>query len=86
MKKIFFILTLSFFVILSINLIWAGLNLYHMIKDGIQSLLQGRNLLESIYYSVYLRWILLIDGMWIVLAFVFMLRSKHYKTDSMLNV
>jgi len=85
MRKVFFILALSFFVLLLVNLIWVGLNLYLMIKDGIQSLLQGRNLLESIYYSVYLRWILLADGMWVVSALAFILRRKHYKTNSSLH-
>ena len=85
MRKIFFILALSSFVLLLVNLIWVGANLYLMVKDGIQSLLQGRNLLESIYYSVYLRWILLADGMWIAFAFAFMLRRKYYKTDSVLH-
>jgi len=85
MKKIFFVLTVSFFLILIINLAWIGLNLYLITKDGIQSLLQGRNLLESIYYSVYLRWILLTDVLWMGLAFTFVLRNKHYKTDSLLH-
>lgn len=85
MRKIFFILAVSFFVLFLINLIWVGLNLYLMIKDGIQSLLQGRNLFESIYYSVYLRWILLADSIWVSSAFGFIFRRKHYKTNTLLH-
>ena len=85
MRKIFFILGISLAILILINLTWIGVNFYFMGKDGLQSLLQGRNLIESIYYSIYLRWILLADAIWLLFAVVFMLRRKTYKTDSSLH-
>ena len=85
MRKIFFILGLSLAILILVNLTWIGVNFYFMGKDGLQSLLQGRNLIESIYYSIYLRWILLTDAMWLLFAISFMLRRKTYKTDSSLH-
>jgi len=43
------------------------------------------NFIERIYYSTYLKWIFLIDGLWLLNAFVFMLKRKQYKTDSTLH-
>ena len=85
MHKIFFILGISFVFIISVNLVWIGVNIFSMAKDGLQSLLDGKNLIESIYYSVFLRWILLADFIWIISAFVFMFRRKTFKTDSSLH-
>lgn len=85
MRKLFFILGISLGILIIINLIWIGMNLFFMAKDGLQSLLQDRNLIESIYYSIYLRWILLIDIIWISIALAFMFRRKTYKTDSKLH-
>ena len=67
------------------NDIWIGMNVYLMIQDGLQSVLQGRNLIESIYYSVYFRWILLADAGWIIFTVGFMFRRKTFKTDLSLH-
>jgi len=85
MKKIFFILAVSFAVLILINIVWIGYNVALWAKDGIQSLLLGRNLFESISDSVYMKWIFLADAIWIVFALIFMLQRKHYKTDPRLH-
>jgi len=85
MRKIFFLLTTSFGILVIINLVWIGFTLYFMASDGIQSLLQGRNLIESINYSIYLRWILLVDVLWFVFMLFFIFRRKSYKTNILLH-
>jgi len=85
MRKIFFILGISLFALIIVNLLWIGMNVYLMIQDGLQSVLQGRNLIESIYYSVYFRWILLADAGWIIFTVGFMFRRKTFKTDLSLH-
>jgi glycosyltransferase involved in cell wall biosynthesis len=67
------------------NIAWIAINLYNWAKDGIESIVQGQNLLENIYLSRYIKWILWTDGLWIIFALIFMLRRKHYKTDSLLH-
>lgn len=85
MRKIFFLLVISFGILIIINIVWIGFNLYFMAIDGIQSLLQGRNLIESINYSIYLRWILLTDVLWFVFLLFFIFRRKGYKTNISLH-
>jgi len=50
--------------------------------EGIQSLLQGKNVLESIYQSIFLKWILIADGIWLFWFLIYFLKHQHYKTDS----
>ena len=85
MKKFFFILALTFFILFMVNIAWIVANLYSWAKDGIESIVQGQNLLENIYLSKYIKWILWADGLWIIFALIFMLRRKHYKTNSLLH-
>jgi len=85
MKKFFFIMVITFAILFLINLAWAVVNIYNWIIGGIQSLLQGRNLIESIQYSIYLKWILLVDSIWIISAIVYVLQRKDYKTDPQLH-
>jgi len=85
MKKLFFLLTILFFILLIINIIWFISNLITMSLNGIQSLLQGRNLLESISFSVYLKWILMGDAIWIIFALGYMYTRKHFKTNPTLH-
>lgn len=85
MNKFFFILFITFGILLITNISWAIVNIYMWISHGVQSILEGKNLLENIYYSTYIRWIIWADGLWILSALIFMLQRKQYKTDSALH-
>lgn len=85
MNKFFFILVISFLILFVVNISWIIVNIYMWVFHGIQSIIQGENLLENIYLSKYIRWILWVDGIWIFFAVVFMLKRKHYKTDAKLH-
>ena len=85
MNKIFFALAISFLILFIVNLSWIGVNLYSWLKDGVDSIIQGTNLLENIYFSKYIRWILLSDFLWILFALGYMFGRKKYKTDSSLH-
>jgi len=55
------------------------------VVHGIESIISGQTLIENIYYSIYLRWILLADLIWLISWFVFILQRKSYKTNSDLH-
>lgn len=77
-----YILAAVFFTILiSINLIWVITNLYFFMIAGTESILQGNTFVENIYYSIYLKWILLLDILWIIGSLIFMLQRKDFKTN-----
>jgi len=76
---------ISFIVLFCINIAWLSINLYSTIIGEIESLVQGTNPIENIYYSLYLKWILLIDGLWLSFAFIFMVARKNFKTDAKLH-
>lgn len=75
------IFTLLFFI----NLIWFITNFYFFIVNGAGSILQGKNFIEDIYYSTYIKWILLSDFLWIFSTLIFMLRRKDFKTNLKLH-
>ena len=85
MKKLFFLLGIAFFVLLIINIIWFISSLTTITLNGVQSLLQGRNLLESISFSIYLKWILMGDGIWVIFALIYMYTRKQFKTNPSLH-
>lgn len=68
-----------------VNLVWLGINVSIWAQHGIQYLLQGLNFVESIQYSIFLKWILLADGTWIIGVIIFAFSRKHYKTDVSLH-
>ena len=75
------LLVLSFIAIIFLNLGWAITNLYFFIVEGVQTLLVGSTFVENIYFSTYLKWILLIDAVWIISALVFASTRSSYMTD-----
>ena len=85
MGKIFAILVLSFFAIFLINLIWVLTNLYYFAIDGFQNLFVATTFVENVYFSIYLKWILLLDFSYLISVLIFMLTRKNYKTDSELH-
>ena len=74
-------LVFSFVLLLLANITWGAVNLYLFGVIGIQNLLKGTTFVENVYLSTYLKWILLADLIWIIIALIFVLRRKHYKTD-----
>ena len=74
MKKFFFSLSISFLILVIINISWVIVNIYMFVIHGIESVVTGETLIENIYYSVYLRWILLADFIWISAWFGYILQ------------
>ena len=85
MGKIFATLVLSFFTIFLINLVWVLTNLYYFAVDGFQTLFVATTFIENVYFSIYLKWILLLDFSYLISVLIFMLTRKNYKTDSELH-
>ena len=63
------------------NVAWITLNLGYWATSGLQEWLGGFNLVESVYYSMYLRWILLMDVIWACVAVAFVFTRRNYKTN-----
>ena len=82
MKKFFFLLALSFIILVLVNLGWIVVNGYMWITYGFESIIKGENLIEDIYYSDYIKWILLSDVIWIFFALGFVYMRKQFKTDA----
>lgn len=78
-------LVISFVILLVTNIVWASLNLYFFGVIGIQNLLKGTTFVENVYFSTYLKWIILFDVIWISGALIFLLKRREYKTDTELH-
>jgi len=64
---IFYIgVAISFIILVIVNLAW---------------IIAGQNFFESLYYSIYLRWIILADIIWISSVILFAIKRKNYRTD-----
>ena len=85
MKVLYFILSISFGILFLANFIWTIFNLYMFLVVGIDSVLTGKTLIENIYYSEFLRWIILADIVWLIILLGYVLKRKSYKTDSNLH-
>ena len=85
MKVLYFILAISFGVLLLANFVWIIFNIYMFLVSGIESIITGQTLIENIYYSVFLRWLILADIVWLIIGLGYVLKRKSYKTDSNLH-
>ena len=85
MKVLYFILVISFGVLLLANFVWVIFNIYMFLVSGIESIITGQTLIENIYYSVFLRWLILADIVWLIIGLGYVLKQKSYKTDSNLH-
>jgi len=85
MGLLLIIFAFSFIILFLVNITWLGLNLYLWAVHGIQFLLQGMNFTENVYASTFLKWILLVDSLWLLMLIGFLLKRKHYKTDPKLH-
>ena len=71
----------SFMILFLINIAWVTSNLYYSTIDGFTSILRGEGSVENIYNSLYLKWILLADTVWLVIAMLFMVKRRNYKNE-----
>ena len=85
MGILYILAAISFVVLFFINIGWLTSNLYLTIIGEIESFFKGTNPIENVYYSLYLKWILLIDGLWLLIALFFMIQRKNFKTDAELH-
>ena len=85
MKKFLFSLSISFVILLITNISWIAVNVYMFIVHGIESIVSGETLIENIYYSMYVKWILFADLIWIIAGCAYILQRKSYKTSSDLH-
>ncbi len=85
MKLFYFALCISFVILLVTNLAWIISNIYMFIVSGIESIITGQTLIENIYYSKFLRWLILLDVLWLIIGLGYGLKRKSYKTDSKLH-
>ena len=82
MGILYILAAITFIILFFINVGWLTSNLYLTIIGEIESFVKGTNPIENIYYSSYLKWILLIDVLWLLTALFFMIQRKNYKTDA----
>jgi len=76
-------ISVSFFILLIINLLWFGINVYFWSLNGLQSILQGYNFVEGIFASTYLKWIIIADLIWLLIILGWSLKRKHFQTQSL---
>ena len=72
---------ISFIILVIVNLAWIIVNLVFWASNGLQALLADQDFFESLYYSIYLRWIILADIIWISSVILFAIKRKNYRTD-----
>lgn len=82
MSKYFSGLVISFFAIFITNIIWAVMIILILSTRGIYYLLQNKGIIESVAISPYLRWILLIDVIWIISFIVYLYSRKKYRVET----
>ncbi len=85
MGILYILAAITFIILFFINVGWLTSNLYLTIIGEIESFVKGTNPIENIYYSSYLKWILLIDVLWLLTALFFMIQRKNYKTNAKLH-
>jgi len=81
MGKLFVFSAIVFSTLFILNLIWGIAIIISIFFGGIQSILYHENLIETIILSVYTKWILLSDLIWVCFFTIFVLSRKQYKTD-----
>ncbi|MDE1725703.1 MAG: glycosyltransferase family 2 protein [Thaumarchaeota archaeon] len=82
MAKLFKVLVISFFPIFIVNLYSVFSIFILLITNGIQFFLQGKGLIITLVSTQYLKWILLIDFIWIILFLIYLFSRMKYRTES----
>tara|TARA_B100000745_G_scaffold230573_1_gene154772 strand:+ start:1635 stop:2696 length:1062 start_codon:yes stop_codon:yes gene_type:complete len=78
---LYIVLAITFVILLAINITWIVTNIVFWAFNGLQALLVDPSVIESIYLSTFLKWILLGDIIWIASALTFAFMRKDYRTD-----
>jgi len=85
MGKLYLTLAVTFALLVLVHVIFFVVNFYFWITGGLESIIHGTTFVETIYYSTYLKWMLLADGLWFLSLSIFLLKRKYYKTDPRLH-
>lgn len=75
----------TFLVLFIADAVLLIVNIYLWATNGLQFVLHGMNFIERIYYSTYLKWLIVVDAIWLAIALIIVLKRKHYKTDPELH-
>ena len=81
MGAVYASIMLSLAVLLVVNAAFAAVTLSYWAQTGLQNLLEGKNLVERIWFSEYFRHILLADGAWLAAMLAFALRRRRFRTS-----
>ena len=81
MGILYIIAVFSFAILFLINIVWVASNLYYSTVNGFDSILRWQDTVENIYYSLYLKWILIADIIWVSIAVIFMVKRRNYKNE-----
>jgi glycosyltransferase involved in cell wall biosynthesis len=85
MGKFFSVLALSFIVLFFTNVTFLIINIFFWATNGLQTLLFGKNFIEILSVSIYLKWILLADSLWIIAFTIFLFKRRRYKVNPVLH-
>ena len=81
MGILYIVIAILFLILFIVNFTWIVVNVVSWTTTGFEALLKAGNFIDKIYYSKYLKWILLFDGLWLTVMLAWVLKRKHYKTD-----
>jgi glycosyltransferase involved in cell wall biosynthesis len=85
MGLLYAMLVLSFIGLVIINVTFLIINFINWSVNGLDFIIHEETFVEIIYFSIFLKWMALADVLWIIVMLGFMLKRKHYKTDSTLH-
>lgn len=81
MSLLFIIIAISFVILLIVNISWISINVAYFIIFGIEDIIKDENLVQSIYGSIYFKWIILCDVLWLCLIGSYIIKRRRYKTE-----
>ena len=85
MKNFFFILSITFIILVVLNITWLSITTYFWAAEGITFFYTyidaEASLIENIFGSTFVKWILLADVLWLISLLIFMLQRKHFKIE-----
>jgi len=82
MGLFYILIAFSFVTLFIINVMFLGLNISYWTTSGLQSIFSNQNFIDIIYGSTYLKWIFLVDGIWIISFLIFLFRRPSHVTIS----
>jgi len=85
MGKFYVSLFVTFVILVITHIAFAVINLYYWATNSVEVIVHGKTFIDTIYYSIYLKWILLADAIWVLMLSLFLVRRKSFKTDPELH-